>query len=75
MEPSEKGNEGRPRRRASPSSRSLALARPISMPKRGRHAGGSSFERNGADSNRGGRNNGWLDFQNTPMGVEAFIFW
>jgi len=38
------------------------------MPKRGRN-GGSSFERNGADSNRGGRNNGWLDFCSLPMGV------
>jgi len=39
------------------------------MPKRGRyHHGGSSFERNGADSNRGGRNNGWLDFNAQPMG-------
>ena len=38
------------------------------MPRRGRH-GGSSFVRNGADSNRGGRNNGWLDFSQSPMGV------
>lgn len=38
------------------------------MSKRGRY-GGSSFERNGADSNRGGRNNGWLDFESHPMGV------
>lgn len=37
------------------------------MPKR-RH-GGSSFDRNGADSNRGGRNNGWLDFESHPMGI------
>ena len=39
-----------------------------SMPKRGR-AYGSSFQRNGADSHRGGRNNGWLDFEMHPMGV------
>jgi len=40
------------------------------MPKRNRNCGGgSSFERNGADSNRGGRNNGWLDFNSRPMGV------
>ena len=38
------------------------------MPKRGR-AYGSSFQRNGADSHRGGRNNGWLDFEMHPMGV------
>lgn len=37
------------------------------MPKRSRQ--GSSFERNGADSHRGGRNNGWLDFESHPMGV------
>ena len=39
------------------------------MPKRGRNYGGSSFQRNGADSHRGGRNNGWLDFEHHPMGV------
>ena len=37
------------------------------MPKRSRN--GTSFARNGADSNRGGRNNGWLDFAATPMGI------
>ena len=38
------------------------------MPKR-RRDGGSSFNRNGADaSNRGGRNNGWLDFEKWPVG-------
>ena len=37
------------------------------MPKRSRY--GSSYERNGADSNRGGRNNGWLEFAESPMGV------
>ena len=37
------------------------------MPKRSRD--GSSFERNGADSNRGGRNNGYLEFSERPMGV------
>ncbi len=39
------------------------------MPKRSRSSFGSSFERNGADSNRGGRNNGFLDFSFAPMGV------
>ena len=38
------------------------------MGKRGRH-GGSSYSRNGADSNRGGRNNGWLDFAERPIGT------
>jgi len=40
------------------------------MPKRGRHAGGTSFSRNGADSGtRGNRSNGWLDFEDSPIGV------
>lgn len=29
---------------------------------------GSSFSRNGADSNRGGRNNGYLDYTSSPIG-------
>ena len=39
--------------------------------KRHRSSHGSSFERNGADSNRGARNNGWLDFSKHPMGEGA----
>ena len=38
--------------------------------KRGRNRdGGTSFHRNGADSNRGDRNNGWVDFEHSPMGT------
>ena len=37
--------------------------------KRSRGGGQSSFQRNGADSGRGGRNNGWLDFASSPHGV------
>lgn len=37
------------------------------MPKQRRQ--GSSYSRNGADSYRGGNNQGWLDIATTPMGV------
>jgi hypothetical protein len=37
--------------------------------KRGRSSEGSSFTRNGADSQRGPRSNGWLDFEKQPVGV------
>ena len=37
--------------------------------KRGRNSEGSSFTRNGADSRRGSRSNGWLDFEQQPIGV------
>ena len=38
------------------------------MPRRNSSAG-SSFSRNGADSNRGSRNNGWLNFESSAVGV------
>ena len=39
------------------------------MSKRRRDSSGSSYSRNGADSNRGVRSNGYLDFASSPMGV------
>ena len=43
---------------------------PLSMGrKRGRSSEGSSFTRNGADSQRGSRSNGWLDFEKQPIGT------